>query len=140
MAFGVTGKRHFFAFSPSSRGRRSFFLAARRSLLACSLAELVSRLSAALMNVHDLPAAIKPRSRLFSSDVQRILGMTRSFSSPEPEFDQAADGLSPSQLFSLRSNPLIDGGKFSSVPALADLYALASSRWPAAPFFCGNPN
>jgi hypothetical protein len=33
------------------------------------------------MNVHDLPAAIKPRSRSFSSNVQRILGMTRSFSS-----------------------------------------------------------
>jgi hypothetical protein len=31
------------------------------------------------MNVHDLPAAIRPRSRSFSSDVHRILGTTQSF-------------------------------------------------------------
>jgi hypothetical protein len=52
------------------------------------LAEFVSRLSAALMNVHDLPAAIKLRSRSFSSNVQRILGMTRSFLRPQPELDR----------------------------------------------------
>jgi hypothetical protein len=75
---------------PQPSGCRSFFLAALRSLPACSLAEFVSRLSAALMNVHDLPAAIKPRSGSFSSNVQRILGMTRSFSSLQPELDQAA--------------------------------------------------
>jgi hypothetical protein len=28
------------------------------------------------MNVHDLPAAIRPRSLSFSSDVQRILGIS----------------------------------------------------------------
>ena len=49
------------------------------SVPACNLAEFVSRLSAALMNVHDLPAAIRPRSRSFSSDVHRILGTTQSF-------------------------------------------------------------
>jgi hypothetical protein len=49
------------------------------SVPACSLAEFVSRLSAALMNVHDLPAAIRPRSRSFSSNVQRILGITHHF-------------------------------------------------------------
>jgi hypothetical protein len=41
------------------------------------------------MNGHDLPAAIKPRSRSFSSNVQRILGMTYLFSSLQPEIDQA---------------------------------------------------
>jgi hypothetical protein len=36
------------------------------------------------MNVHDLPAAIRPRSRSSSSNVQRILGITKSsFFSPE---------------------------------------------------------
>jgi hypothetical protein len=69
-----------FAFSPNSTGCRSFLLAALLSVPACSFTELVSRLSEALMNVHDLPAAIKPKSRSFSSNVQRILGMTHSFS------------------------------------------------------------
>ena len=49
------------------------------SVPACNLAEFVSRISAALMNVHDFPAAIRPRSRSFSSDVHRILGTTQSF-------------------------------------------------------------
>ena len=51
---------HFaFAFSLSSARGRSFLLAARLSVPACSFTELVSRLSAALMNGHDLPAAIR---------------------------------------------------------------------------------
>jgi hypothetical protein len=71
---------HFpFAFSPGSKGCRSAFMAPLLSVPACNLAEFVSRLSAALMNVHDLPAAIRPRSRSFSSDVHRILGTTQSF-------------------------------------------------------------
>jgi len=48
------------------------------SVPACSFTEFVSRLSAALMNVHDLPAAIRPRSHSSSSNVQRILGITQS--------------------------------------------------------------
>jgi hypothetical protein len=52
------------------------------SFFACSLTEFVSRLSAAVMNVHDLPAAIKVMSRSFSSNVQRILGIYAVISSP----------------------------------------------------------
>jgi hypothetical protein len=37
------------------------------------------RLSVALISVHDLPAAIKSRSRFSSSGVQRTVGITRSF-------------------------------------------------------------
>src|SRR3954454_18705364 len=45
------------------------------SVPACSLTELVSRLNAALMNVQDLPAAIRRRNFASSSNVQRILGI-----------------------------------------------------------------
>ena len=77
----------YFPFTFSPTGCRSFLPAALLSVPACSFTELVSRLSAALINGHDLPAAIKPRSRSFSSNVQRILGMTYSFSSLQPELD-----------------------------------------------------
>src|SRR3954454_2389092 len=45
------------------------------SVPACSLTELVSRLNAALINVQDLPAAIRRRSFASSSNVQRILAI-----------------------------------------------------------------
>jgi hypothetical protein len=51
------------------------------------------RLSMPLISVHDLPAAIRSRSRSSSSGVQRILGITQSFASLEPELDQAAHKL-----------------------------------------------
>jgi hypothetical protein len=51
-------------------------VAALLSVPACSFTELVSRLSEALMKVHDFPAAIKPRSRSSSFGVQRILGIS----------------------------------------------------------------
>ena len=51
------------------------------------------RLSMPLISVHDLPAAIRSRSRSSSSGVQRILGITQSFSSLEPELDQTAHKL-----------------------------------------------
>src|SRR3954465_4954320 len=68
-------------FSPSRVCRWSF-MEALLSFFACSLTEFVSRLSAALMNVHDLPAAIRVMSRSFSSNVQRILGIYAVISSP----------------------------------------------------------
>jgi hypothetical protein len=43
------------------------------------------RLSVALISVHDLPAAIKSRSRFFSSGVHRTLGITQSFSSVQTQ-------------------------------------------------------
>ena len=49
------------------------------------------RLSMPLINVHDLPSAIKSRSRFSSSGVQRTLGMIQSLLGLEPELDQAAD-------------------------------------------------
>src|SRR6267378_3220041 len=51
------------------------------------------RLSMPLISVHDLPAAIRSRSRSSSSGVQRILGITQSFASLELELDQAAHKL-----------------------------------------------
>src|SRR5436305_2028244 len=59
------------------------------SVPACSLTELVSRLNAALMNVHDLPAAIRRRSFSSSSNVQRILGIYAVISSPSAQLLQA---------------------------------------------------
>ena len=97
-----------FAFSPNSTGCRSFLVAALLSVPACSLAELVSRLSAALMNVHDLPAAIRPRSRSSSSNVQRILGITQSFLCLQPEFDQAADGFGAAGQIFLLAAPIVE--------------------------------
>lgn len=43
------------------------------------------RLSVALISVHDLPAAIKSRSRFFSSGVHRTLGITESFPAFRPQ-------------------------------------------------------
>jgi hypothetical protein len=49
------------------------------------------RLSMPLISVHDLPAAIRSRSRSSSSGVQRILGITQSFAGLQPELDQVAE-------------------------------------------------
>lgn len=73
--FSITLDHFLLAFSPNS-GR--FF--SRRSFLARCLIVLMLRLSLALIRVHDLPAAIKSRSRFSSSGVQRAIGITQSFS------------------------------------------------------------
>jgi hypothetical protein len=44
------------------------------------------RLSMPLISVHDLPAAIKLRSRSSSSGVQRTLGITQSSFCFQPQF------------------------------------------------------
>jgi hypothetical protein len=80
------------------------------SVPACNLAEFVSRFSAALMYVHDLPAAIRPRSRLFSSDVHRILGTTQSFLrffAPSSERDLDASGWFPKQYLHFCSSEIL---------------------------------
>ena len=71
--FSITLDHFLFAFSSNS-GR--FFFFSRRSCLARCLIVLMLRLSLALIRVHDLPAAIKSRSRFSSSGVQRAIGIT----------------------------------------------------------------
>src|ERR1019366_1898793 len=74
---------------PQLYGQSFFFAPARRSVFAWSLTAFMLRLSAALISVHDLPAAIKSRSRFFSSGVHRTLGITQSFSSVQTPALQA---------------------------------------------------
>jgi hypothetical protein len=73
-------------------------------------------LHAALENAayqcHDLPAAIRSRSRSSSSGVQRTLGTTQSFLALQPDLNQAADGFGPrwKWLF-LFCNPVVQLGQ-----------------------------
>jgi hypothetical protein len=65
------------------------------------------------MNVHDLPSAIRLRSRSFSSNVQRILGITQSFPRLQPELDKAArmiESVQPGAIYKKRLNALIIEG------------------------------
>jgi hypothetical protein len=103
------------------------------SVPACNLAEFVSRLSAALMNVHDLPAAIRPRSRSFSSDVHRILGTTQSFLrlfAPSSGRHLDPSGRFPMRVFAMEFENSLD------LSVKRSIYAhFSEQHW--APIFCG---